>query len=526
MSTASDYDRFTPPPRQKGHNWFVKYWYLFTSFFSSLVFVQTLINGAVVYHLWNKITGTEKFNEPVDGDEDAYIPREPYDDISKMKPSKDLRYYCLHLGLELEEYRIITEDDYVLPLHRLIDPKVTPEERNLKKPLLMQHGLLSCSSAFVTPGFNSLAYYFLEQGYDVWLGNNRSWFAPMHNTIEGNLMHSEEYWDWDILHLAYYDLPCIIKTVLSHKPNHDKLVYVGHSQGCAQSILMLRNGNMSEIHKMIEFYVALAPAIFPGNLFHHRSFIKFMHHRGRLAYKLIFGCCSFLRYLSIARAYLYSTKLFGSLSYYMFKYLFGWNARNWCKDRRIWHFNFIFNVTYVSSRLMNWWLSEWVPQGFSNQLLPEKAYKTKANAMPQSEYQVDDSQSYFPFTRQWFTNDLHTVPMLIFTAGQDFLVDGERLRTHMRTYERNYKVDENLFLNHISRYNHVDVIWAEDVIGQIGYVVTKTLAKYKEQQAAATPLEKVFVEPKFPVQQHDAVLGNTDITVTIPQTLEPIAVAA
>ena len=84
-------------------------------------------------------------------------------------------------------------------------------------------------------GKNSLGYYFHEQGYDVWMGNNRSWFIPQHKTLSGSLYNNEQYWDWGVQELAYHDLPALISTVLANKKYFQKLVLLGHLQGGLQS---------------------------------------------------------------------------------------------------------------------------------------------------------------------------------------------------------------------------------------------------------------------------------------------------
>lgn len=529
------FDAFTPPEKHNLHNTFIRYLYIISSFIGSLCFVNSLTIGAVFYHLRQKMNGEEKFNEPaVDNSTSRYTPREPYPDLKSMKATKDMRYYALHLDLDLEEHTIITKDGYVLTLHRLIDPKESSELRDLKKPILLQHGLLSCSGAYITSGKNSLSYYFWEQGYDVWLGNNRSWFEARHEFFEGNLMHSEEYWDWDIRELAYFDLPCIIENVLTHKPNHEQLILVGHLQGCTQTFLMLRNGNLSHIHRKIEYFFPLAPAIFPGKLFHERSFIKFIHNRKVLSYKLIFGCCSFLRNLSLARYYLASTSLFGALSYMMFKYLFGWTGKKWGRNKKIWHFHFVFNVTYVSNKLMNWWLSDWVQEGFSNQLQSKEVYDHNLNYAftpvnshneeteePKQNQQKphietkDDSKTYFPYKNHWFDfcKPEDVIPMLMFICDLDYLVDGKRLATHMRHYETGYYQEGyNLDIVELDDYSHLDVVWADDLIGRIGMVI---MDKLKE-------IEKNSNSNSNPIINNEKLSSNHKVSNSIGNYFEPI----
>lgn len=484
------YENLRPTEKTQTHNAFVLYWFAFISFLGSLIFVNTLVFGAVVGHVRDLITGREKQNEPREDDE-VYKPREAYPDLENMTFSKDLRYYAFHLKLELEEHLITTEDGFILTLYNLYDPAIPAVERQARRPILLQHGLLSHAGAYLTSGTNSLAYYFVEQGFDVWLGNNRLGFEAKHAHLKGNLMHNEQYWDWDILELAYYDLPCIIESVLSHKPHHDKLVLVGHLQGCTQSFLMLKNGTRKDVHRKVEFFALLAPAIFPGNLFHKKLFIKFMHHRSRLGFRLLFGCCSFLRNLAQFRTFMYCTPLFGTISYATFKYLFGWNGKKWDKHKKVWQFHLIFNLTYVSTKLMNWWLSEWVPEGFSNQLQPAEAYENGAHCAftPVNSYTdsllkppaSDDSKTYFSYKQPWFSFNKpeEVVPMLIFTCDLDFLVDGKRLLSHMRHYESgSYKEGDNLHIVELDDYSHLDVVWAEDVIGRIGTVVIKKLEAF------------------------------------------------
>lgn len=511
------FEEFTPPEKQTYHNTFVRYIYIFTCFLGSLCFVNTLTFGAILYHLYQKIIGFEKDQKPGVNSSGPYTPREAYPNLKDMKATKDLRYYALQLDLELKEFTITTEDGYVLTLHRLIDPKESDEARALKKPMLFQHGLLSCSGAWITPGQNSLPFYFLEQGYDVWLGNNRSWFEAKHEYYEGNLMHSEKYWDWDMRELAYYDLPCILTNVLSHKPNHEKLILIGHLQGCTQTFLMLRNGNLSSYHSKIEYFFPLAPAIFPGKLFHERAFIKFIHKKGRFAYKLLFGCCSFLRNLCLARYHLASTSLFGKLSYIMFKFLFGWTGKKWNPNKKVWHFHFVFNVTYVSTKLMNWWLSYWVEEGFSNQLQSKEAYKTGENfahtpepsinegVEPKKTIEKDDSKTYFPYKEPWFqfSHPKDVIPMFIFTCDLDFLVDGRRLITHMQHYERGYyQIGKNLDVIQLDDYSHLDVVWADDIIGRIGMVIEDKikLIDSNNEKIVSASVDANIDDEKYPIE--------------------------
>lgn len=477
----------TPHEKKASHGFFVKWFLVAVSGLCSFLFVVCLLVGANIYHLKDLFSGREKLNKPQLNSGTNYTPREPFPDVDKMKITKDLRYYAQLLKLDLEEHEITTEDGYILVLHRLVDPLDSAEKRLQKPPILMQHGLLSCSGAWLAPGRNSLPFYFMERGYDVWLGNNRCGFNPRH-VSEKHPWHLEKFWDWDVRVFAFYDLPCIIDNVLAHKP-HEKLVLMGHLQGCTQLFLLLANEQLHKYHAQIEHFVALAPAIFPGLLFYDRRFIKFIHNRLPWGYKTIFGHNCFIPFLGTTRNWIGTTRLYSTLLYQMFKYLFGWNIRNCYKNDKVLHLQFLMNVSYVSSRLMSWWLLYLVDEGFSNQLQPREDYMngTTGSFTPYSSRadetaRIEDMNdlSLFPYKKAWF--NARTVPITMFPCGEDYLVDGTRLASHMEHYEPSYKVGENLTIVNMPTYNHLDVIWARDVIGTIGEVVVQSLQGQSEKQ--------------------------------------------
>lgn len=537
---------FEPPEKKASHGVFMRHVVLVTSGLLSFIFVVVLTTGANIWHLRDVFSGREKNNVPKDNNgSEKYRPQQPYPDMKKLKVTRDLRYYAQQLGLDLEEYDITTKDGYILPLHRLVDPAESEAERDRKTPILLQHGLLSASGAWLAPGRNSLPYYFIHQGFDVWLGNNRCEFKPRHATLKGNLMHNEEFWDWDIRVFAAFDLPCIIDNVLSRKPNHEQLYLVGHSQGCTQSFLLFRNPALAEYHRKIIHFFALAPAIFPGLLFHDRSFIKFIHNRSPTAYKLIFGKGVFIGFLGWSRRYIGTTKLYSVLSYQMFKYLFGWNIRNNYKDKKVQHIQFVMNVSYISAKLMSWWLSYSVEEGFLNQLQSKEAYangdnyaftpvstnedeekqigtllpnldRSYSRTQEQQDIPVSDEKTFFPYKFEWFSFNRKpedVTPMTIFICGEDYLVDGRRLASHMTHYERRlYKEGQNLKVYNLPTYNHLDVIWAQDCIGEIGIEVAKEIKKDGEardvgpevlsesQQKIQEPYESVLDPAKVPIE--------------------------
>lgn len=468
-------EKLVPEAKERRHGWFMAQLYIFTSAICSFGLIFVLAWAAVFHALFRSFQGDKHIGLPEI--EELYDEStDCFPDMDNLKLTNDLRYYAVQLGLELNEYRVKTKDGFILILQRLIDPKQTEEQRSQMKPMLFQHGLLSSSGCFLTPGSRSLPVYFLQQGYDIWLGNNRGGFQPLHEYYDGNLMHNELFWDWDIRDLAFYDITCLIDSVLSHN-THKKLVLVGHLQGCTQSFLMLKAPALSDSHDKIEYFVALAPAVYPGILFHKAQFLKFMCNRSRLGYKLFFGICCFLNFMTQTRNRFYNWPIFGNLSVKMFNFLFTWNGKLWNKNHKIWRLHFIFNVSFVSSKLMTWWLSYWREESFRNELVPELAFTDNMHyaITDDQKYTVDDSKTFFPFKQPWFGEN--NIPIIIFNGDIDNLVDGKRFASHMQHYEPYYKIGDNLHIFNLNRHNHLDVIWSNNVIRDIGLETVKIIGK-------------------------------------------------
>jgi lysosomal acid lipase/cholesteryl ester hydrolase len=93
--------------------------------------------------------------------------------------ARDFGELCTLYGYTHEEHVVLTKDGYLLGLHRL--PSKKGQRRNnpggsTGKPVVyLHHGLLMNSEVWVclTDASRALPFVLAEQGYDVWLGNNR-----------------------------------------------------------------------------------------------------------------------------------------------------------------------------------------------------------------------------------------------------------------------------------------------------------------------------------------------------------------
>ena len=126
----------------------------------------------------------------------------------------------------------------------------------MKPAVLMMHGL-ECDMNFFTINDpdKTPAYVLVEQGYDVWLSNNRGTrYGQGHMTLDPE---SEEFWDFNFEQNGMNDLPAYIDFVLE-MTGQSQLTYVGHSNGTTQ-LFMAGSLNPDYFSEKINLFVALAP---------------------------------------------------------------------------------------------------------------------------------------------------------------------------------------------------------------------------------------------------------------------------
>ena len=125
--------------------------------------------------------------------------------------NKSFREICVENKFSVEEYTVVTEDGYVLGLHRI--PGVLGE-KNIKKPVvLLVHGMDGDSFQWILNSPDKApAFDLVRAGYDVWLGNNRgSRFSVDHLTLDPT---SKAFWDFDFEDMGNKDIPAIIEFIV------------------------------------------------------------------------------------------------------------------------------------------------------------------------------------------------------------------------------------------------------------------------------------------------------------------------
>ncbi|WZN63320.1 lipase [Chloropicon roscoffensis] len=202
--------------------------------------------------------------------------------------SRDAFELAASKGYEVEEHpRVTTRDGYILKMIRIVgSPKRNSAEQGPcpgtweNPPVLLQHGLIDSAATWVmNMPKQSLGFVLADQGYDVWLGNNRgNSYSMEHERLQGNSNGRDEgFWDFSWDEMAEYDLPAEIDYVLK-TTGAQTLSYISHSQGTAQGFAAFSEN--PELARKVGVHVALAPVAFVGStdsaLFQVASYLPFL----------------------------------------------------------------------------------------------------------------------------------------------------------------------------------------------------------------------------------------------------------
>ncbi|GES64931.1 ab-hydrolase associated lipase [Aspergillus terreus] len=389
----------------------------------------------------------------------------------------DVAYYARRVGLDVETFKVQTEDGFILTLWHVYNPQeytpLPPRERRVrgprvfaerkgtesgglrrKYPVLLMHGLLQSSGAYCANDDDSLAFFLCKSGYDVWLGNNRCGLGAEHATLDEA---DPRMWAWNIRHFGVYDLPALVSRVL-YETGFEKLGLVAHSQGTTETFVALAKDQRPELGERISVFCALAPAVYAGPLV-DRSYFRFMRIISPAAFRVIFGIHSFIPLMMTMHRAL-PPRIYGALGYYVFSYLFGWSDTRW--DRGLRDRMFQFAPVYVSTETMHWWLG---PECFATQKCI-LATRDVSVVETEEDHRVERGLDGGTARSDTAWYGPQTPPVALWVAGSDNLVDGRRLLRRLRNGREPHVrvVHEKI----IEDYEHLDVLWAMDAIEQVG----------------------------------------------------------
>ncbi|KAF6202092.1 hypothetical protein GE061_004489 [Apolygus lucorum] len=151
-----------------------------------------------------------------------------------------------------EEHTYTTEDGYILRMFRI--PKIGAT------PVLFVHGFLGSSDLWLlTNRRNNMPTIFYDEGYDVWLMNQRGNVYSKRHVMLSSDPGNAEFWNFSFHEIGLFDLAATIDHILESTKS-DSLLYVGHSM--ATAALMVLCSQRPEYNRKIRGAVLLAPVAY------------------------------------------------------------------------------------------------------------------------------------------------------------------------------------------------------------------------------------------------------------------------
>jgi gastric triacylglycerol lipase len=202
------------------------------------------------------------------------VPRAPHPNVTDI-----IRGY----GYRCDDYEAETEDGYLLSVQRIYPN--APGGR--KGVVFLQHGLTDNAAGFVlNPPNQALPFILADNGYEVFLGNNRgNGYSMKHKKYTVNDI---AFWQFSFDEMAKYDLPAQINTALKIS-GAASLTYIGHSQGTIQAFAGFSSNH--SIADRVNLFVALAPVAYVGHI--EALILKLVAHIDPLAAAALLGVKEF-----------------------------------------------------------------------------------------------------------------------------------------------------------------------------------------------------------------------------------------
>ncbi|BES98512.1 Hypothetical protein NTJ_11327 [Nesidiocoris tenuis] len=135
-------------------------------------------------------------------------------------------------GFIYENFKLTTEDGYLINLNRIINPdSVNKKDKGF--PLLLMNGFMMHSDAWVVQKEmdSNIAFVFAALGYDVWLGDQRGTIRSTGHVNMSSDAHNQKYWDHAFDEISVYDTSAFIDFILV-QTGYRKLNFMCISLGC------------------------------------------------------------------------------------------------------------------------------------------------------------------------------------------------------------------------------------------------------------------------------------------------------
>jgi lysosomal acid lipase/cholesteryl ester hydrolase len=371
--------------------------------------------------------------------------------------ASDFTEICAVFGYDAEEHVVHTADGYLLGIHRL--PCKRSEVRDgvlvnagpgsVSKPVVyLHHGLMMNSEVWVclTEEERCLPFALVEQGYDVWLGNNRGNKYSKKSTRFSPA--AADFWNFSIDQFALHDIPDSIDYILG-TTGQFSLSYIGFSQGTAQAFATL--SIHPPLNKRINLFIALAPAMSPAGL--SNGIVDSLIKASPDVLFLAFGRKSLLSSTAFWQSILYQP-IFVRVIDTCLSFLFNWTCQNISPHQKLAAYPHLYSFTSTKS-VVHWF-----------QIIRNSSFQMYDDDSSQA-FSIGASDRYYKVAK-FPTRNIKT-PILLVYGGCDPLVD---IKLMLRELPRHTISVE------IKHFEHLDFLWAQGVDKLVFPHVFRALEKY------------------------------------------------
>lgn len=344
-------------------------------------------------------------------------------------------------GYHAESHTVVTEDGYILTIHRIPFRKNVSDKVSPLKTVLLHHGLLGSSADWVIPGpQKGLAYILSEAGYDVWLANVRgNTYSRAHVSRNTD---SFAFWNFTFHDVSQHDLPAVIDYIMEIKNWNVKINYIGHSMGTTVLFAML--STKTQYNNILRAGFALAPVAYMKDIKSPIRLLAKLSNNIEYLMKLL-GANEFLPQNSVLR---WLSKHACEINHY---------EEALCENSLFvlcGHDEKQFNRTLLPILLGH------VPAGASTRTLIHYAQEIKNNGRFQM-YDYGSSGNFKEYgTIEPPEYPVHkiTLPIALLSSKNDWLasdIDVTNLYIHLANPIEHYVVP-------LKEFNHIDFLWAID----------------------------------------------------------------
>ncbi|KAF3088109.1 cholesterol esterase [Orbilia oligospora] len=358
--------------------------------------------------------------------------------VKKIRDADGFVEMCEIWGYEAEEHIVQTKDGYLLGLHRIPRAKDEPKPKRGEKGkekkgvVYLHHGLMMNSEVWVCniQPEKCLPFVLAEQGYDVWLGNNRG------NKYSKKCIYTNSqdtsFWNFSIDEFAMHDIPDSISYILL-STKVKSISYVGFSQGTAQAFAAL--SIHPSLNEIIDVFVALAPAMSPAGLYN--SIVDALIKTSPDVIFLFFGRRSLLPSTMFWQSILYPPIFVAAIDKSL-KFLFNWSGKNMSLQQKLASYAHLYSFTSVKA-LVHWF-----------QIIRNKKFQMYDDDV-QSPIGWGYGRSYYKPAK--FPTKNISAPVVLVYGGSDSLVDIEVMLKELPGHT---------VAKEIKHYEHLDFLWGEE----------------------------------------------------------------